>query len=64
MWRCEWRIPLAALRFTPSDNAVLPLNVTVYRSETKQFIQWAGTLGDTWNLERGGRLTFGPAGKK
>lgn len=64
VWRCEWRIPLAALRFTPSDNAVLPLNVTVYRSENKQFIQWAGTLGDTWDLQRGGRLTFGPAGKK
>jgi hypothetical protein len=30
----------------------------------KQFIQWAGTLGDTWDLQRGGRLIFGPAGKK
>ena len=55
---------LAAPRFTPSDNAVLPLKVTVYGSETKQFIQWAGTLGDTWDLQRGGRLTFGTAGKK
>lgn len=64
VWRCEWRIPLAALRFAPSENAALPLNVTVYRSETKQFIQWAGTLGETWDLERGGRLTFGTAGKK
>jgi len=64
VWRCEWRIPLAALRFTPSDRAVLPLNVTVYRSETNQFIQWAGTLGDTWDLKHGGRLMFGTAGKK
>jgi hypothetical protein len=64
VWRCEWRIPLAALRFAPTDRAVLPLNVTVYRSETKQLIQWAGTLGDTWDLRRGGRLMFGTAGKK
>ncbi|MBM4084203.1 MAG: hypothetical protein FJ272_05385 [Planctomycetes bacterium] len=58
VWRCEWRIPFAALRFTPADRALLPLNVTVYRSEDKQFIQWAGTLGETWDLKRGGRLVF------
>lgn len=58
VWRCEWRIPLSALRFTPSGRALLPLNVTVYRSEDNQFIQWAGTLGDTWDLKRGGRLVF------
>ncbi len=62
VWRCEWRIPFQALRFTPADRAMLPLNVTVYRSENNQFIQWAGTLGETWDLMRGGRLIFG-AGK-
>lgn len=62
VWRCEWSIPLAALGFTPADKAQLPLNVTVYRSEDAQYIQWAGTLGETWELERGGRLVFpGPA---
>ncbi len=58
VWQSEWRIPFAALRFTPSDRAVLPLNVTAYRSENKGFIQFAGTLGETWDLERGGRLIF------
>ncbi|MEW6359369.1 MAG: right-handed parallel beta-helix repeat-containing protein [Planctomycetota bacterium] len=58
VWRSEWRIPFAALRFAPADKAVLPLNVTVYRSENNQFIQWAGALGETWDLKRGGRLVF------
>ena len=62
VWRCEWSIPFAALRFTPADRAVLPLNVTVYRSENRGFIQFAGTLGQSWDLERGGRLIFrGPS---
>ena len=40
LWRSEWAIPFAALRFAPSDKAVLPLNVTVYRSENNAFIQF------------------------
>jgi len=56
LWRCEWSISFAALRFTPRDRAVLPLNVTVYRSENGTFVQWAGTLGETWDMKRGGRL--------
>jgi len=62
VWRCEWRIPWAALRFTPRPGAALPLNLTVFRSETKGCIQWAGTLGETWDLTRGGRAAF-PAAK-
>ncbi len=58
VWRCEWKIPLSALRATPSDDT-LPLNVTVYRSEDDQFIQWAGTRGETWDLKSGGRLVLG-----
>jgi len=56
VWRCEWRIPLSILRFTPGDKTQLPLNVTVYRSEDNQFVQWAGTLAETWSRQRGGRL--------
>ncbi|NOZ19896.1 MAG: hypothetical protein GXP25_02275 [Planctomycetes bacterium] len=64
LWRSEWAIPFEALRFTPADKAVLPLNVTVYRSENNAFIQFAGTLGETWDLTRGGRLVFRkPEGK-
>lgn len=58
IWRSEWRIPLAALRFVPKDRASVPLNITVYRSEDAQYIQWAGTLGETWDLTRAGRALF------
>ena len=58
IWSTEWAIPFQALRFAPRDGATLPLNVTVYRSENQAFIQWAGARGDTWDLERGGRLNF------
>jgi hypothetical protein len=58
VWRAEWRIPFSALRFVPNDRAALPLNITVYRSEDAQYIQWAGSLGETWDLTRGGRALF------
>lgn len=58
LWKCEWCIPFQALNFKPSDKASLPVNVSVYRSEDNQFIQWAGSLGETWNLKYGGRLSF------
>ena len=58
VWRCEWRIPFAALGITPAAGAALPMNVTAYRSEDAQFIQWAGSLGETWDLTRGGRLAL------
>ncbi|OGV72540.1 MAG: hypothetical protein A3K18_20225 [Lentisphaerae bacterium RIFOXYA12_64_32] len=58
IWRCEWAVPLAALRFDPGQQDLLPCNLTVFRSEDAQYIQWAGTLGETWDLTRGGRLAF------
>ena len=63
-WRCEWRVPLAMLRFSPTSGSALPCNVTVYRSENDQFIQLAGSRGETWDLKLGGRLIFSPAPKK
>lgn len=58
VWRCEWRVPLAMLRFVPKRGTALPCNVTVYRSENHQFIQFAGSRGATWDLKLGGRLMF------
>lgn len=58
IWRCELRVPFAALRFIPADKAQLPLNITVYRSEDNQYLQWAGTSGETYDLQRGGRAMF------
>jgi len=57
-WRCEWAVPLAALRFDPAARRALPGNVTVFRSEDAQLLQWAGTLGETWDLKWGGRVLF------
>jgi len=64
VWRCEWSVPFTALGFTPTKDAQLPLNLTAFRSEDNQFIQFAGTLGETWDLKRGGRLIFRDAPPK
>jgi len=58
VWECEWRVPFDLLRFHPYQGAVLPANVTVWRSEDREFVEWAGTLGETWDLRYGGRLVF------
>jgi hypothetical protein len=56
IWRSEWAVPLAALGIEPGEKALLPFNLTAYRSEDNVFAQFAGTLGDTWDLTCGGRL--------
>jgi len=56
IWRNEWRVPLAALGLTPGEKTVLPFNLTAYRSEDDVYAQFAGTLGDTWDLKLGGAL--------
>ena len=56
LWRSEWSIPLSVLGVEPGQKTILPLNITAYRSEDDVFAQFAGTLGETWDLERGGRL--------
>ena len=55
-WRSEWAIPLSALGIEPDEKILLPLNLTVYRSEDNVLAQLAGTLGETWDLNLGGRL--------
>jgi hypothetical protein len=56
LWRSEWSIPLAALGLEPGKKALLPFNLTAYRSEDNVFAQFAGTLGESWDLDLGGRL--------
>jgi hypothetical protein len=56
VWRAEWAVPLAELGVAPGAKALVPFNLTVYRSEDDVFAQYAGTLGETWDLKRGGRL--------
>ena len=55
-WRSEWIIPLDALGVPFTSDTPLPFNITVWRSENEQFRQYAGSLGDTWNLQYAGRL--------
>ncbi len=62
VWSCEWRIPIEALRFKPAKEARLPANVTVWRSEDREFIQLVGSLGKTWDLTHAARLVF-PSGR-
>ena len=56
IWRSEWSVPLAALGIEPGEKTVLPFNLTAYRSEDDVFAQFAGTLGETWDLKLGGAL--------
>lgn len=66
IWRSEWAVPLAALGLAPGARAEVPFNLTVYRSEDDVYAQYAGTLGETWDLKLGGRLLLNaerPAGQ-
>ena len=55
-WRSEWIIPLDALGLDLNAGETLPFNVTAWRSENGEFRQYAGSLGETWDLQYGGRL--------
>jgi len=66
IWRSEWAVPLAAVGLKPGERAEVPFNLTVYRSEDDVYAQFAGTLGETWDLKLGGRLLLNsdrPAGQ-
>ena len=61
-WRSEWIIPLDALGVDSEAGHPLPFNITAWRSENAEFRQYAGSLGETWDLQYGGRLVL-PANK-
>ena len=56
IWRSEWAVPLVELGVSPGEKRLVAFNLTAYRSEDNVFAQYAGTLGETWDLTRGGRL--------
>ena len=56
-WTAAWFIPWKALGIEPKPGLTLPFNAGVYRRETREWIQWAGTKGATWRLDEAGRLT-------
>jgi len=57
-WRSEWIIPLDALGVDSDAGRPLPFNITAWRSENAEFRQYAGSLGETWDLKYGGRLVL------
>ena len=59
-WRSEWIIPLDALGVDSQAGRPLPFNITAWRSENAEFRQYAGSLGDTWDPQYGGRLVLPP----
>jgi hypothetical protein len=58
LWRSEWAVPLKDLGIDLSKKSTIAFNLTIYRSEDDVYAQFAGTLGETWDLTRGGRLTI------
>jgi hypothetical protein len=64
IWRSEWAVPLAALGVRKGEKTLVPFNLTAYRSEDNVFAQFAGTLGETWDLKLGGRLMLNWAAAK
>lgn len=56
LWRSEWAVPLSALGISPGEKILVSFNLTAYRSEDDVYAQYAGTLGDTWDMALAGRL--------
>jgi len=57
-WTGEWAIPLAAADTGIAPGMRLPFNLCVFRSESNEWILWAGTLGPAWQLENAGTIIF------
>ncbi len=55
-WSAEWAIPLAAARIVPRPGLKLGFNLGALRTETGEWLVWAGALGPTTNLDGGGLL--------
>jgi len=55
-WSAEWAIPLAAADLEARLGLELQLNLGVFRRESREWIQWAGTKGQTWRVDRAGRI--------
>ena len=55
-WTAEWSIPLAAADIPANPGVELDFNLGVFRREAKQWIQWAGTQGQTWRVQSAGRI--------
>jgi hypothetical protein len=55
-WTAEWIIPLAAADIEAVPGLELDFNIGIFRRESKQWIQWAGTTSQTWRVQQAGRI--------
>ena len=56
-WTCEWRIPFAAVGFTPRTAPQLRFNLAVRQVEDS-WLYWSGTGGSIRQLALGGAVVF------
>ena len=57
-WTGEWAIPWAEAGLTPRTGLKLAFNMATLRTESGEWIQWVGALGQTWRLHEAGYLVL------
>lgn len=57
-WHAEWRIPFASIDVDPSKDKRLEFNLTVHQSDQSVWLMWVPTNGNSWLVERAGRVEF------
>jgi len=57
-WQAEWRIPLASIDVDPAKDKRLEFNLTVHQSEKSVWLMWVPTHGNSWLVERAGRVEW------
>jgi len=55
-WSATWALPWSALGVKPVAGAKLAFNVGLRRSATNEWLQWAGSLAQTWVVSQAGTL--------
>ncbi|OGV66548.1 MAG: hypothetical protein A3K19_23835 [Lentisphaerae bacterium RIFOXYB12_FULL_65_16] len=57
-WTGEWAVPLGAVGIKYRPGLKLGFNAGVLRTETNEWIIWAGALGSTMQLDNGGNVVL------
>lgn len=57
-WTCEWRLPFAALGFSPDGKRRVRFNLGVRKTDPDSWVVWRGTGGPNWQVAGAGELTF------
>jgi hypothetical protein len=55
-WFSEWRVPWTSLGIDPAKHTRLQFNLSVRKTADEQWMEWQGTMGNTWQVENGGIL--------